>query len=151
MLDKSSALKFAESLCEEKGIRFTAIRRRVLEAIWDNAPHIKAYDLQKNLNETGDHLNPPTIYRALDFLHSNGLIHRIESLNAFAPCHDSQDYHEGQFIICDDCGHVSEIHEDDVVEKLEKRIKDKGFEISHRTIEMRVSCAKTNCDNKKKT
>ncbi len=149
--NKEVGLRFAEALCAEKGLRFTPIRRKILNLIWDNAPRIKAYDLQKKLEQMGEKLNPPTIYRALDFLLSNGLIHRLESLNSYAPCHDHEDYHHGQFIICSDCDDVTEIHEDKIVDNLLQAVKKRGYDIRNQTIEFRVKCTRQNCDklNKK--
>lgn len=143
--NKEKGLQFAESLCAEKGLRFTPIRRQILELIWDNAPHIKAYEIQKTLADADVKLNPPTIYRTLDFLYSNGLIHRIESLNAYAPCHDFEDYHEGQFVICERCNSVIEIHEDDIVKKLFESIRKIGIEPSSQTIEIRGRCSDGKC------
>lgn len=146
--NKEKGLRFAEKLCAEKGLRFTPIRRKILTLIWDNAPRIKAYDLQKKLDETGEKLNPPTIYRALDFLLANGLIHRVESLNSYAPCHDHEDYHHGQFIICGDCGDVTEIHEDKIVDDLLEAVKNRGYNVSDQTIEFKVKCTKQSCEKR---
>lgn len=145
---KHTGLAFAESLCEEKGLRFTPIRRQILELIWDSTPHIKAYDIQKKLEDMGEKLNPPTIYRALDFLLSNGMIHRIESLNAYAPCYDHEDYHHGQFIICNDCGNVTEIHEDSIINTLLNRVEGMGYSVQDQTIELRVNCRKKVCEHR---
>src|ERR1019366_354132 len=52
---------------------------------------------------------PITIYRALDFLREQGLVHRIESRNAFIACvqnHASAD--PVVFLICEQCGTVGE-------------------------------------------
>lgn len=140
------ALHFARLLCEEKKLRFTPLRQLVLETLWQIDSPIKAYDLIEQLQHShGRVVNPPSIYRALDFLYSNGLIHRIESLNAFAACHDNQDFHEGQFIICNQCGHVQEVHEDDVMDELAGRLRKIGFQMQRQTVELRVDCIKKNC------
>ncbi len=142
-------MQFAEELCRQKKLRFTTIRRLMLEAMWRIDAPIKPYDLQAYLDKTyGQKINPPTIYRTLEFLYQNGLVHKIESLNAFAACHDNQDFHEGQFVICTSCGHVEEIHEDAIMQKLAKRLELLGFSLQHQVVELRVGCIRQRCPHK---
>lgn len=145
------ALAFARDLCREKHLRFTPIRQQALEAIWRINGPVKAYEMQAHLqNFYGLKVNPPTIYRTLEFLYSNGLIHRIESLNAFAPCHDNLDFHEGQFVICSNCGHVEEIHEDAIINQLSSSLKKRGYALNKQTVELRVDCLKRQCPQLKR-
>ena len=53
---------------------------------------------------------PPTVYRTLDFLLEQGLVHRLASLNAFVACCDPAERHGGQFLICEACGRVGELN-----------------------------------------
>ena len=47
--------------------------------------------------------------RALDFLRDNGLVHRIESRNAFIACaHNHESHDPVVFLICEKCGAVGE-------------------------------------------
>ena len=143
------ALTFAEQLCASKKLRFTPIRREVLTALWELDAPTKAYDLAAYMKQRGgSQLNPPSIYRTLDFLYRNGLIHRIESLNAFAACHDNQDYHEGQFLICSTCGFVEEVHEDAVMKRFATSIGKLGYELEHQIVELKVRCLKQPCPNR---
>ena len=81
------ALGEAESLCTKSGVRLTDLRRRVLELVWQSHKPLGAYDILAVLSEQdGRRAAPPTVYRALDFLLENGLVHRIASLNAFIGC-----------------------------------------------------------------
>lgn len=142
------AMSFARQLCLSKKLRFTRIRHDILEALWRHDAPMKAYDLQDYMQRVyGQKINPPTIYRTLEFLHENGLIHRIESLNAFAACHDNLDYHEGQFVICTRCGHVEEIHEDDLMSQLGQRLEARGFTLREQMVELRVDCLRQLCPN----
>jgi Fur family transcriptional regulator, zinc uptake regulator len=72
----------AEQICLEQGQRFTTIRRKVFELIWQQHKPIGAYQILEDLQQES-RTAPPTVYRALDFLLNLGLIHRIASLNAF--------------------------------------------------------------------
>ena len=49
------------------------------------------------------------MYRALQFLQSQGLVHRLESLNAYVGCVHPEHPHASQFLICRDCGQVEEL------------------------------------------
>jgi hypothetical protein len=74
------AIDRAELVCGARGARLTDIRRHVLELIWKRHEPVGAYDLLDELRATHRRAAPPTVYRALDFLMENGLVHRIESL-----------------------------------------------------------------------
>ena len=80
------ALAAAERLCAAKDLRFTPLRRRVLELVWSSHKPVGAYALLDKLRNEDLGSAPPTVYRALDFLIENGLIHRIERMNAFIGC-----------------------------------------------------------------
>ena len=70
---------------------------------------MKAYDLLSGYAAQGEPIaKPPTIYRALDFLLAHGLVHRIETLNAFVAC-TNDGAHSAEFLICDCCGRVEEL------------------------------------------
>src|ERR687898_2881620 len=103
-----AALDRAAELCARRGARLTRLRRRVLELVWQGHSAVKAYDLLEMLAREDRSARPPTIYRALDFLMAHGLVHRLESLNAYIGCPQPEASHEGQFLICNSCGHVSE-------------------------------------------
>jgi Fur family zinc uptake transcriptional regulator len=112
----TQAMATAARLCTERGARLTPLRRRVLELIWrghapaKHAP-VRAYDLLARLSDKGARAAPPTVYRALEFLLAHGLIHRIESLNAYVGCMHPEGAHGGQFLICEDCGAAAEVHD----------------------------------------
>ena len=82
----ADALDKAEALCSDRGARLTKLRCRVLELVWNSHAPIGAYDVLRRLSQEHQSAAPPTVYRALDFLLEQGLIHRIESLNAYIGC-----------------------------------------------------------------
>ena len=81
-----TALGDAESVCIERGVRLTVLRKRVLEIVWQSHRPLGAYAILDVLAADGRRAAPPTVYRALDFLQENGLVHRIASMNAFVGC-----------------------------------------------------------------
>lgn len=136
----STAIACAERVSEARGIRFTAIRRRVLELVWASHEPVAAYDLLDALKQEKSNATPPTIYRALDFLLDNGLIHRIESLNAFIGCGNPENEHNGQFLICTACGAVAELGCSRIERAVRQRADQLGFEIHEHTIELQGIC-----------
>ena len=82
----AAAMANAEEICRNAGARLTPIRRKVLEALYATHKPLGAYDLAEMLGPKGRRLAPITVYRALDFLLDQGLIHRVERLNAFVGC-----------------------------------------------------------------
>jgi len=134
------AMQSAVILCGVRGARLTALRRRVLELIWQSHQPVGAYDLLDILKSERRNAQPPTVYRALDFLLQMGLVHRIESLNAFIGCCVPDTAHSSQFMICSDCGAAAEI----IDKRLEKAItglaKEAGFSVHHRIVEVAGHC-----------
>ncbi len=136
----AGALRAAEELCAQRGARLTKLRRRVFELVWSSHAPVGAYDLLRRLARERDGAAPPTVYRALDFLRGHGLIHRIESLNAFVGCCAPGLAHAGQFLICSACGTAAEIDDPRLDAAIEKRAKALGFAIQRKTIEVEGLC-----------
>ncbi len=134
------ALQRAEVLCGERGERLTPLRRRVLELVWDNHQPVKAYELLAMLAGERKRAAPPTVYRALDFLRDAGLVHKIESLNAFIGCAKPDRRHCAQFLICIGCGAVAEMDDPALTGKIAANAKRLGFRVHQETIEVEGYC-----------
>src|SRR5437899_9143361 len=106
----ADAMDHAERVCERRAQKFTPIRRRVLQALLSSHRPLGAYEVIEELARSMPRPAPITVYRALDFLMANGLVHRIESRNAFLACaHDHEATATVAFLICERCGSVGEI------------------------------------------
>lgn len=136
----SQAVVTAERLCRQKGLRFTAQRRRVLELVWNSHQPIGAYDILDQLNTDGHKAAPPTVYRALEFLIEADLVHRLDSLNAFVGCPDPDRPHSGQFLICRSCRSVVELHDAGINDIVDQKAADLGFTAIHQTLEIHGLC-----------
>lgn len=136
----ADALDLAEQACRERGLRFTDIRRRVLEIVWNRHAPIGAYEILDILQEAQRRAAPPTVYRALDFLVEHGFVHKIESLNAFVGCGHPGDDHTGQFLICGECRQVGEIDDPEIAALIAKKAATIGFSVSRQTIEIEGLC-----------
>ncbi|MGI0119797.1 Fur family transcriptional regulator [Zooshikella sp. RANM57] len=135
------ALDKAQTLCQRNKVRLTELRLRVLELVWHSHKPLGAYDILAVLaKEDGRNAAPPTVYRALDFLLEQGLIHRIASLNAFIGCSDPECPHQGYFLICNQCGITLELHSDKVSKSIHQVACEYDFEISHEMVEVVGVC-----------
>lgn len=135
-----SALSAADALCRHRGARLTPLRRRVLEIVWTGHAPLGAYDILETLAAEQGRVAPPTVYRALEFLVSHGLVHRIESLNAYIGCARPDDRHDGQFLICRLCGATAELHDPQIATALSRSAREAGFRIEQETVELRGLC-----------
>ncbi len=136
-----NALASAQNACERLGLRLTKLRRHVLELVWSGHVPMKAYDILEQLRKEGRAAAPPTVYRALDFLLQAGLVHRIESLNAFVGCGGPNTPHFGQFLICRRCSAVAEIDTPAIAKALVADAERLGFHADRQTIEIKGLCA----------
>ena len=134
-------LNKAREFCEHKGARFTHLREKVYALLLSKSSSVGAYELLDELKLTESGAKPATIYRTLDFLLELGLIHRLESTNAFVACHHFDCNHPVQFLICDLCGQVKEIHSEGLKSTLDKQADSVGFRVSKQTIEAHGTCA----------
>ncbi len=138
----SGALAEAEALCARSGVRLTALRKRVLELVWQSHKPLGAYDILAVLSEEdGRRAAPPTVYRALDFLLENGLVHRIASLNAFIGCSHPEHRHQGQFFICRACHSAIELELPSISAAIDAGASSVGFSVEGQTVEVVGLCA----------
>ena len=135
------ALAAAERYCEARGARLTAIRRHVLELVWASHEPVGAYGLLDRLAAEGLNAVPPTVYRALDFLLEQGLVHKLERLNAFVGCTHQHGPHAAQFLICTGCGRVAELDDPAIASALTESACSRGFTIERQTVEIEGRCA----------
>ena len=147
----SSRLEEAKLQCQSNGVRFTTLRQQIYKMILQAQQPVGAYDLitelqqarTQNIAQSGTqskNVAPPTVYRSLDFLLQQGLIHQLTSLNAYIPCCHPRSQHTAAFFICESCQHVQECSSLPVQEVMNYAKEDVGFEVSQSVIELRGVC-----------
>jgi Fur family zinc uptake transcriptional regulator len=94
----------------------------------------------QQLQNKGHKPAPPTAYRALDFLVSAKLVHRLESMNAYIGCPSPGANHQCQFYICERCGHAAELHSEAVSQAIESGAQQLGFIHNQPVIEVHGIC-----------
>ncbi|HRO64267.1 transcriptional repressor [Thermomonas sp.] len=143
--DADDFVRVVERACQERGLRLTATRARVLALIARAGAPIKAYDLLDKMRdgEDGGIAAPPTVYRALDFLLANGFIHKLESINAFVACHHPNSaQHSVPFLICNRCHSATELEDASIVSSLDAAARALGFAPQAQTLEVHGLCAR---------
>ena len=131
----------AMSLCSARGAQLTELRRQILELLWESGRPTGAYELIEALKlKDSRPVGPPTVYRALEFLMSQGLVSKIESRNAYVPCAHPERQHDCLFFICSNCGSSVELED----QRLECLISENaaliGFRPTRRVIEVEGTC-----------
>jgi Fur family transcriptional regulator, zinc uptake regulator len=138
----AEALLAAEAVCASAGESFTPLRRRVLELLLERHAPAKAYDLLSGLGGQAGPAKPPTVYRALEFLMRLGLVHRIESLNAFVACEVGACSRAKIFMICERCGAAEELDAGHADHDLQTAASERGFLIKQAIFEATGLCAR---------
>ncbi|HXV74213.1 MAG TPA: transcriptional repressor [Sphingomonadales bacterium] len=136
-----AALHAAEALCRARGARLTPSRKKVLKMVLAGHAAVKAYDLIAAFDGGRGTTKPPTVYRALDFLLAQGLVHRIESLNAFIGCPSPGAGHASQFFICDTCQGVSEMDARPLTHAIASKARAARFRVTRHNLEIHGICA----------
>ena len=133
-------LSRAERACELQGVRLTHQRREILSSVAQSHTAVGAYDIIERMAAHGPRPAPITVYRALEFLLAHGLVHKIESRNAFVACSHA---HEGQpaaLLICETCGTVAELDVPEIFERIAEKASAQKFTPARTVIEMSGTC-----------
>lgn len=136
-------LAHAGDVCVQRGVKLTAQRAEVLTILLGEGRALGAYDLIERLQAAGGkRVAPITIYRALDFLVENDLVHRIESRNAFLACPGGHGPHpQAVFLICETCGAVTEAASAELENTIAAVAAATGFAPRSRVMELSGICA----------
>lgn len=131
--------------CSQRGAQLTAQRAEVLELLLRRGGQAKAYDLQGDMQTRHGRIAPTTVYRALDFLQDQHLVHKVDATNTFVVCNHANHSHPTLLLICTECGRVEELRDTQALTDLVNAILDHGF--SAQAVEVRSLCA--NCRTSK--
>ncbi|QPC43165.1 transcriptional repressor [Kaustia mangrovi] len=132
----------AERQCAREGVRLTPLRREVLGIIASGHEALGAYDIIERMGGTdGRPPAPITVYRVLDFLREHGLVHKVESKNAYVACsHAHGPAERALLMICEDCGTVAELEAPGVFAAIDEASRECGFANAHSVVELHGRC-----------
>lgn len=138
-------LDHAEASCHASGAKLTEKRKRILTGLLLSEKAQSAYDLIEYMRKEFDESLPPTtVYRILDFLAGENLVHKLHLANKYVACsHISCDHaHEvPQFLICDECGNVKEIGiKKTLINTLKRNVEEAGFVLQSPQLELHCLC-----------
>jgi Fur family zinc uptake transcriptional regulator len=140
-----AALDRAAAACAARGAQLTKLRRTVLGLVLRHPTPVGAYALLDQLKAERT-AAPPTVYRALDFLLAQRLVHRLEKLNAFVACHvhdcGADHDHPAQFLICGTCGGVEELEDFSITRAVDAAAGRAGFKVARTTVEIEGTCGR---------
>ena len=129
-----------EDYCDKNNLRCTPSRKITLEIIAASNRPIGAYDIIDEMGKVTDRPKPTTVYRAIEFLQQHCFVHKIESLNAFVACEAGHTHDGAQFIVCNGCGSVEEVHTCHLPESLQQKIDASGFRMDRWNTEIHGVC-----------
>ena len=134
-------IALAESLCAARGNKLTTLRRQVLELLWERRRPTGAYELIEALKRRqARQVAPPTVYRALEFLMSQGIVAKVESRNAYVPCLHPERSHDCLLFICAGCGASTELEDSRIERLLAEDAAKLGFSMTRRVLEVAGTC-----------
>jgi len=144
MTNVQTSLKHAQEHFAKNGVRWTEKRARVLAGLVGVDRALSAYELADICKASGDPIPPMSIYRILDLLAENGLVHKLNLANKYVACAHiscSHSHQIPQFLICDRCSAVKEISiSPSAMAELQQAMMDSGFTLQSPQIEMNCRC-----------
>jgi Fur family transcriptional regulator, zinc uptake regulator len=138
-----SSLERATTIFAEKNIRFTDLRRKVFEEIASTTASVGAYEVLDRLAKKGTRLAPISVYRALDALLEAGVVHRLESKNAYFACgrlHQPRTGRRPMFLSCETCGSVIETDGEEIFKSIDAAARNAQFEPRVKFVEVSGTC-----------
>ncbi|MCU0881887.1 MAG: transcriptional repressor [Hyphomonadaceae bacterium] len=121
-------------------LKLTSPRQKVFDVLRDAGRPLKPYDILRQLDQQGTPAHPPTIYRALDFLTTAGLVHRLDSAGAFVACNHGAHGATAMLLVCQTCGAVDECDGAPFLAGVQHESAKRGFKPDLRILEIRGSC-----------
>jgi Fur family transcriptional regulator, zinc uptake regulator len=146
-----TVINHAENSCKAHGAKLTNKRKQVLSGLLQSDKAKSAYELVDYCKvEFGETLPPMSVYRILDFLQDEHLVHKLNQVNKYIACsHITCDHDHGvpQFLICSSCQSVKEITVNkSTINTLRRNVEEAGFHLASPQLE--INCLCSNCKNK---
>ncbi len=130
---------------EQQGLNLTRKRKQVLSGLLQSARAMSAYEIADYCKgEFGNTMPAMSVYRILDFLDEEHLVHKLSSNNKYVACSHitcNHGHDVTQFLICSQCQRVKEINiNPSTISDLHKNISEAGFHLTSSQLEMKCLC-----------
>lgn len=151
MSNVTNQIEHAEQHCKTHGARLTSQRKQVLARLIESNRALSAYELVDFCKERyGESIAAMSVYRSLEFLEKEDLVHKLNSTNKFVACaHICREHDHGvaQFLICKECNKITELTlEPLVIDSLRDEAAKAGFTVISPQLE--ISCVCDECRTK---
>ena len=145
MSSVETIIEHAAQHCKAHGSRLTDKRKLVLAGLLKSKKALSAYELVDYCKmELGEAIPAMSVYRILDFLKDEHLVHKLKLANKYVACsHITCDHNHGvpQFLICGQCQKVEEISiNKSTMAELKKNIVQAGFHLVSPQVELDCLC-----------
>ena len=133
----------SHSCCREEAVtKMTPNRQLVLSVLQSSGKPLSAYELLDRLRDQGTQWQPPTAYRALDYLVEQGLAHYLQSIQKYVVCPHQGCDHFSQLLICVSCGQVLEATmAPELLDLLSQQVAAHGFKLAPQFLELKGMCS----------
>lgn len=139
-MNNAQFLQSAAEHCLKNGANLTDLRRQVLDLVLAHDGVVKAYQILSDLQQARGSAAPPTVYRALEFLVEQGILHRVEALNGYVVCRHLDCAHPSVILTCRDCGKVDEMAANEGFMALRQLCAGHGFEMDEQQLLLNGRC-----------
>jgi Fur family zinc uptake transcriptional regulator len=141
----NSIMDKAQHICAHSGGRLTEKRKRILELLLISSTPLSAYEVADAYNKTAEASMPPmSVYRILDFLESEQLVHKLSSANKYVACSHiacSHAHEIPQFLMCGKCQSVKEIAiSKSIIDELDQQVTGAGYKLMNSQLELQCLC-----------
>lgn len=134
-------LERARAAFQSRGERLTSLRETIFRTLAASHSALGAYDIIARLRERGREVAPISVYRVLESLRAAGLVHRLESRNAFVVCFGGHERDRPVlFMVCDSCGTVAESAPGPIAESVSEAAGEAGFQPTGTVLEVSGLC-----------
>ena len=139
-MNNAQFLQSAAEHCLKNGANLTDLRRQVLDLVLAHDGVVKAYQILSDLQQARGSAAAPTVYRALECLVEQGILHRVEALNGYVVCRHLDCAHPSVILTCRDCGKVDEMAADEGFMTLRQLCAGHGFEMDEQQLLLNGRC-----------
>lgn len=125
-----------------QGVQWTDLRASVFEALARDARPVSAYDVADRVSAAaGRRIAANSVYRILDLFVAHNLAKRVESRNAYVANIHPACAHDCIFLVCDSCGRIDHLDDDNLAHRMRDRAKATGFTPRRPVLELVGRCA----------
>ncbi len=135
-----SFVEYSIKVLRSRGYKVTKPRKQVLEAVKNAAGPVSPYDIERMVQQQGEHLDPVTVYRVINLLCSLNLVHKILSRGGFVKCDLLEEPGCHRFLVCRGCGTLQEFTDDALCRQESQIAQRLGFQAEHHLTESSGLC-----------